>query len=60
MQINLIYLRFNLKNAKILFLLTLLIGTTIFTISQKNGLINLTFLEKDKCNLETLFWLRKG
>ena len=45
LQINLIYLRFNLKNAKILFLLILLIGTTIFAISQKNDLINLTFLE---------------
>ena len=44
MQINLIYLRFNLKKIKILSLLSLFIGTSILAISQKIELINPTFL----------------
>ncbi len=50
MQINLIYLRFNLKKTKILCLLALLILTTISAISQKIELINPTFLGNEQRN----------
>ena len=50
MQINLIYLRFNLKKIKILSLLSLFIGTSILAVSQKIELINPTFLGNERRN----------
>ncbi len=50
MQINLIYLRSNLKKIKILSLLSLFIGTSILAISQKIELINPTFLGNERRN----------
>ena len=50
MQINLIYLRFNLKKIKILSVLSLLIGTSHLAISQKIELINSTFLGNERRN----------
>ena len=50
MQINLIYLRFNLNKAKIAHLFILLIGTPILAISQKIELINPTFLGNEQRN----------
>ena len=50
MQINLIYLRFNLKKIKILSVLSLLISTSHLAISQKIELINSTFLGNERRN----------
>ena len=50
MQINLIYLRFNLKKIKILSLLYLFTATSILAISQKIELINPTFLGNERRN----------
>ena len=50
MQINLIYLRFNLKKIKIISVLSLLISTSHLAISQKIELINSTFLGNERRN----------